>query len=366
MDYQTFRGSDVQEALFAVRQALGADALIESTRHVTNGQAGAFGRSFVEVTAAPNKGTLGNKASDSRSIKRRGLGNDRSGSKRGRKVDPKALEQELLALRRMVDELTAGRPPRERARAMIHSAGFHGEIAKSLGTGATKAAKSGREELARWLRGRLADRLMCQPHLIQRNFRQVIACVGPTGVGKTTTLAKLAARAKLELHKSVSVISLDTFRVGAVEQWTRYAELVGIGFEVAEDSTMFQRLVESQPSDLILVDTAGQSTHDDVGMLRLADCLNSVRRARTEVQLVLPAWIGAQDAERVARSYQNPRLTGLIVTKMDEAEHVGGCLQAALANQLPVTYLCDGARVPEDIHDAVLDAVLDVLFPEQA
>lgn len=370
MEYQTFRGSDVQEALTAVRQALGADAMIESTRHVTNGQNGAFGRSFVEVVAAPSAAGISHRpaprrtASASRASGAAAVRPTVGGTGRNRS-NPALMERELMALRNLVDELSAGRPPRDRARALLHSAGFEGELAKRLGSGATKAARSGNEALKGWLRERVRERLLVEPNLVQRPYRQVISCVGPTGVGKTTTLAKLAARAKLDLQRSVSVISLDTFRVGAVEQWKRYADLIGVPFHVAEDATTFKRLVLSQSSDLIFVDTAGKSTRNDTAALRLGQFFSELTEIRTEVLLTLPAWIRPRDAERIVDSYQNPELTGLVITKLDEAEQLGGSMHAALAGRLPITYLCDGARVPEDIHDAAEDAVLDAIFPEQ-
>lgn len=363
MQYQTFRGSDVHEALYAVREALGADALIESTRQVTNGRDGALGSSFVEVIAAANQARS---ATRERAVVDNGAvvrPVERHGA-RG-KPDMGALQRELLALRNLVDELQAARPPRERVRAMLFAAGFEGELAKQLAAGSAKAARGGRDSLKRWLRDQVAARLRVEPRIIQRPYRQVVACVGPTGVGKTTTLAKLAAQARLDYGRSVSVITLDTFRVGAVEQWKRYAELLGVAFFVAEDAITFKRQVERQDTDLVLVDTAGTSTHDHAANARLGEALASIGGGRNEVLLTLPAWIRARDAERVAASYDRMGLTGLIMTKVDEAEQFAGCLHAAIAGDLPLTYVCDGARVPEDIHDAALDAVLDSLFPEQ-
>jgi len=364
VEYQTFRGTDVHEALFAVRQALGADALIESTREVNNGRGGALGYSFVEVVASAGRSSR-NESGDGNDVMTAGAGARRP-RRAMSKLDMGALEKEVLALRSMVDELSAGRPPRERASAMLYSVGFEGELARQLAAGATKAARGGRDPLRRWLRERVSERITFSSKLIERPFRQLIACVGPTGVGKTTTLAKLAARARLDLGRRVSVITLDTFRVGAVEQWKRYAELIGVGFFVAEDAITFQRLVETQSSDLIFVDTAGRSTGNDAASLRLGESLSSISGIRTEVLLTLPAWIRGRDAERIALSYEHPKLTGVVVTKMDEAEQFAGCLHAAILGELPLVYLCNGARVPEDIHDATGPRLLDAMFPEQA
>jgi flagellar biosynthesis protein FlhF len=361
VQYQTFRGSDVHEALLAVREALGADALIESTRQVSNGRDGALGSSFVEVVAAPSPGPVSSGANSTltRPVKKMDPG-------LRPKADLAAMQRELMALRNMVDELSAAQAPKERVRAMLHAAGFEGELAKRLAAGSAKVARAGREPLRKWLRDQVAQRLKVEPRIIQRPYRQIVACVGPTGVGKTTTLAKLAAIAKLDFGRSVSVVTLDTFRVGAVEQWRRYAELLGVGFSVAQDATTFKRLVDTQSSDLVLVDTAGTSTHDHAANAQLAEALGLLKNGRHEILLTLPAWIRARDAERVALSYNGIGLTGMIMTKVDEAEQFAGCLHAAIVGNLPVTYLCDGARVPEDIHDAALDSILDSLFPELA
>lgn len=366
MQYQTFRGADVHEALYAVREALGADALIESTRQVSNGRDGVLGTNFVEIIAAANQASRnGSRIERAAAELTRPAVKTSERSALRPKADMGALQRELVALRNLVDELQAARPPRERVRAILYAAGFEGELAKQLAAGSAKAARGGRTSLKRWLREQVAAKLRVEPRIIQRPYRQVVACVGPTGVGKTTTLAKLAAQATLDYGRSVSVITLDTFRVGAVEQWRRYAELLGIAFFVAEDATTFKRQVEAQDTDLVLVDTAGTSTHDHTANARLREALSCVRGNQTEVLLTLPAWIRARDAERVTASYDTMGLTGLIMTKVDEAEQFAGCLHAAIAGDLPLTYVCDGARVPEDIHDAALEAVLDSLFPEQ-
>jgi flagellar biosynthesis protein FlhF len=355
VEYQTFRGSDVHEALFAVRRALGADALIESTREVKSGRGGIFGSSFVEVVAAPSlvKGSTEPSRSPSRAAR---APQQKSASK-------SALEREVQALRSMVSELSERRSPRDRLNAMLSSAGLEGDVAKKLAHGVSKGSKGDPLQMRDVLRRRVAERILTRPDLIERRIPQLITCVGPSGVGKTTTLAKLAARAKLDLGVDVSVITLDTFRVGAVEQWQRYADLLQIPMAVAEEPATFERLVQNAGSDLILVDTAGRHLRDEGAVLRLAECLDSVQGYHKEVQLVLPASIRGPEAERLVASYKRPALTGLVITKLDEADQLGGCLHPALTLRLPVTYLCDGARVPEDIHTAASDTLLDALFP---
>ena len=368
MEYQTFRGSDVHEALSAVRDALGSDALIGSTRRVTNGRAGAFGHTYVEITAAPGRGATTPAASDAseRAAGRPQRPNrERFAARSPQRAQQENLEQEIRQLKALVDELSHGRSPREKAQAMLNGAGIEGTLAKDLAQGSTRAARAGRGALRSWLRNRLADRILVQPRLLERPYRQILACVGPTGVGKTTTLAKMAARAAIDFGRSVHVVSLDTFRVGAVEQWERYAELIGIPFDVARDADEFATIVASSTADLILVDTAGRTADDDTPTRRLAECLERADGIRQEVFLVLPAWLRAVDAERLSTAYANPRPTALVVTKLDETNEIGGVLHAALPGSTPVAYLCDGPRVPEDIRDAAVSIVVDAVLPRE-
>lgn len=369
MQYQSFRGADLREALGQVKATLGPNALIETTRQVTNGQAGGLERSYVEVTAAapagidwPFAAKTGVRTTVNRPSGQRGgarpqafplLGNASSASN--------DVERELSVLRAMVEELNANLPPRERALAILHSLGLEGTLARELTNGAARPAKKGREALRSWLIDRVRERIAVAADLLVSPGPQIIACVGPTGVGKTTTLAKLAARARLELGRSVGVVSLDTFRVGAAEQWQRYASLMGIPLQMVHEATGFQRAVRDVRSEVVLVDTAGRSAHS-VGTV-LAESLRNVSGPRIHVLLVVPAWLRANDAERVVASYADPALTHVVVTKLDETQQVGGALHAALPRRLPIAYLCNGPRVPEDIVDASSEAVLSALFP---
>jgi flagellar biosynthesis protein FlhF len=380
MEYQTFRGADVQEALMNVRQALGADALIESTRHVQNGPGGPSGRPFVEIIAAPSLvRKLSGRAAAMTADARRSRAYAAPARAGGRSEPPPAQAQtspsqrpleetavgrELMQLRLMLDELGQGRTPKDRTRAMLNAAGFEGSIARALAAGGGKPPRGSSRELCAWLRERLREKVACRSGLIEAPGRRMIACVGPTGVGKTTTLAKLAARAVLTLGRSVRVVSLDTFRVGAVEQWRRYAELIGFPFDIAQNPGTFHRVAHNHTEDILLVDTAGRAAGDQQSTLE--GCVAGLRGMSHEVLLVLPAWLRARDAERVVSTYSAPKITGVVITKLDETEQVGGVMHASMGSALPVTYLCNGARVPEDIHDAAVDQVLDAIFPEQA
>jgi flagellar biosynthesis protein FlhF len=379
VQYQSFRGSDLREALGQVKATLGPNALIETTRQVTNGHGGGLERSYVEVTAAAPAGIdwpFASKPSPAAAPNRgaaptpaRGRAGQSSasgftllgGGSGGGKND---IERELDTLRAMVEELNNNLPPREKALALLHSVGIEGSLAREITAGAARPAKKGRAALQSWLVERIRERIQITEGLLSSQGPTIIACVGPTGVGKTTTLAKLAARARLDLGRSVAIISLDTFRVGAVEQWQRYASLMGIPLHVANEPTGFQRALRESRTDLVLVDTAGRSAQNSSNVL--AHTVGGLTSHHVHVLLVVPAWLRAADAERVAASYADPAPTALVITKVDETEQVGGALHAALPSKLPFAYLCDGPRVPEDIRDASADLVLASLFPSDS
>lgn len=397
MEYQTFRGADVKEALSAVKAALGPDAMIGSTRFVSNDKGG-FGKSYVEVLAAQPNGSRryspfahGAQSSTTARAQQERTEAQRVnralalGAKTKTKPEPSPpkqtsvkdleaedggepsratianLEHEISTLKSMLEELHRTRPPKEQAQAMLAGIGVEGMLAKELASGANRAKKRDPEALEAWLKEQIKTRFRTSPGLINASGKQVLACVGPTGVGKTTTLAKLAAKARLDLGKSVGVITLDTYRVGALEQWQRYADLMGLSAHVAHNPDSFAHALKQNNSDLLLIDTPGH-----VGKTSsewpIAQCLSSVSGRRMDVLLVVPAWLGARDVEQVTRDYDAARPTAMTVTKLDEASRKGGVLHGAAARELPFAYLCSGPRVPEDITDATSEALLFALF----
>jgi flagellar biosynthesis protein FlhF len=396
MEYQTFRGTDVKEALSAVKAALGPDAMIGSTRFVSNDQGSGLNKSYVEVLAAQPNGSRryspfahGAQSNANTRVQLERAETQRInralalGAKSRSQVEPAkqttvqdleseaglgqskstiaSLEQEISTLRSMLEELHRTRPPKEQAQAMLAGIGVEGVLAKELAGGANRAKRREPEALEAWLKEQIKGRFRTAPGLINGPGKQVVACVGPTGVGKTTTLAKLAAKARLDLGKSVGVITLDTFRVGALEQWQRYADLMGLSAHVAQNPEMFQHALKQNNSDLLLIDTPGHVGKTSTDW-PIAQCLSSVSGRRMDVLLVVPAWLGGRDVEQVTRDYDAARPTALTVTKLDEASRKGGVLHGAAARELPFAYFCSGPRVPEDITDATSDTLLGALF----
>src|SRR3569833_196303 len=187
----------------------------------------------------------------------------------------------------------------------------------------------------------------------------VIALVGPTGVGKTTTIAKLAARyAMRQGVRRIALITTDDYRVGAHEQLRTYGRLLDIPARNASNADeLQQQLSDLSDKNLVLIDTAGISQRD----IRLSEQLAVLRttKAKIKVCLVLAANAQSVGMEEAVNAFRKVELDGCIVTKVDEACVMGGVLSAALHGGLPLMYFSDGQRVPEDLHLARADKLVN-------
>jgi flagellar biosynthesis protein FlhF len=182
---------------------------------------------------------------------------------------------------------------------------------------------------------------------------RVVALVGPTGVGKTTTIAKLAANFRLRENRRVGLITVDTYRIAAVEQLRTYADIIDLPMKVVSTPREMREAVSDMRSlDLVLMDTAGRSPRDEVKIRELRAML--AEAAPQEVHLVLSAASSARSLVAAAEKFAPVGVTSLLVTKLDEATALGNLVTLARASRLPFSYLTDGQNVPDDI--AVADA----------
>jgi len=185
---------------------------------------------------------------------------------------------------------------------------------------------------------------------------RVLALVGPTGVGKTTTVAKLAARFALKDGARVGLITLDTFRIAAVEQLKTYAKIMGVPIRVALDAAGFRAAVEDLADrELILVDTAGQSPRDEAALAELLGLFPP--EVPVEVHLVLSVTTRARDLEKILKHYADLKASRLVLTKLDETECHGPLLGLPVVSRLPLSFLTTGQNVPDDIEEATAEAV---------
>jgi flagellar biosynthesis protein FlhF len=191
----------------------------------------------------------------------------------------------------------------------------------------------------------------------------MIALVGPTGVGKTTTIAKLAARAVVRHGAAnVALVSTDNYRIGAAAQLEHYGRLLGVRVYPADDAASLRQVLEMlKGKHTVLIDTAGVSGTDP-RLEQQMDVLNEVAHSDSialRISLVLAANAQAQSLEEAVRAYMPLTPASVVFTKLDEAPSLGGALSVLIRHKLPLDYTTDGQRVPEDL--AVADARVLVL-----
>ncbi|NQV29035.1 MAG: flagellar biosynthesis protein FlhF [Rhodopirellula sp.] len=196
-----------------------------------------------------------------------------------------------------------------------------------------------------------ADIKCASPIRPEAGRRRVVALVGPTGVGKTTTIAKLAANFRLRDGIKMGLVTVDTYRIAAVEQLRTYAEIIDLPMKVVTSPQEMRRaLDELSDLDLILIDTAGRSPRDELKIQELKSLLNEANV--DEVHLVMSLTASVRSIKMTCEQFRSVNPTALILTKLDEAAGAGSLLSISRDVKLPFSYLTTGQDVPEDIEPA--------------
>lgn len=187
----------------------------------------------------------------------------------------------------------------------------------------------------------------------------VVALVGPTGTGKTTTVAKLAAQfAKQHGADSVAMVTIDTYRIAAFEQLATYGKIIGCQVKKAQNSEeLADTLYQLRNKKLVLIDSAGFSQRD-IRLIQQLSTFENVTNMPINKYLVAQASTQYQVLQRTIDAYRNVELTGCIFTKLDECYSLGEMISVAIENELPISYLTDGQKVPENIQLAKAQQII--------
>lgn len=359
MKIKRYFAPDIRQAIRQVRDELGPDAVILSNRKAEGG---------VEIVAAIDyEDTLaeidaGRSSVGSAPVRREPTitPSARPAPRAGAAEDPQIahMGRELKSLRGMLEHQLSGlawgelgrkHPQRMLLIRQLRELGLSAALAQRIAAEVPESLDT--ERAWRQALALLAHYLPVTDDDILSNGG-VVALIGPTGVGKTTTVAKLAARCLLRHGPhSVALITADDQRIGAHEQLKIYGQILNIPVRLASDHrSLATALAELRNVRLVLIDTAGLSQRD----ARLGEQLALLRSGSPALRLYLVLAANSQIAaiEETVAAFGTAALHGAIVTKIDETSSLGGVLSVLSAHRLPVAYVSEGQRVPEDLAPA--------------
>ena len=192
---------------------------------------------------------------------------------------------------------------------------------------------------------------------------KIVALIGTTGVGKTTTIAKIAAKFVLERGISVALITADTYRISAVDQLRTYSDIIGLPLEIVySPSELAPALRKHRSKKLILIDTAGRSQNNEYQMNELKAFLAA--EPSIEKHLVLSATTKERDAEAILERFSSCRPDRILLTKTDETENIGFIVNLLFDRRLPLSYFTNGQSVPDDIEPAKPEALAKLMLEQ--
>jgi len=364
MKPKTYRADTMREALAQVRRDLGGDAVILNTREVRGRRLfGLRRRERIEVTAAreADAGRVTVAVPNAPPIQSR-------------------LNEQLSQIHAMVEGLSRqGRidhllPDLPAEVVTIYAALLEQDVPEVLARRLARHVAErvepdearNPEAISALLREAVASALPIAPPIrVVPGVRKVVALVGPTGVGKTTTIAKLAASFKLNHGLRPGLVTLDTYRIAAIEQLRTYAEIIDLPLAVANSASEMRQAIDSLGSvDLVLIDTAGRSPRDEVKIRELSAFLDEAMP--DEVYLVLSAVAGEKALRSAVERFSAARADRLILTKLDEADGLGGALAVIATAGRPVAYITTGQAVPDDIEPADADRLAGLILGQEA
>jgi flagellar biosynthesis protein FlhF len=391
MNVRKFAANTSREAWRLVREALGPDAVILSNRTV-NGVVEILALASEDMSSlaepAVEKPVLSESTLAAFSAKRQmedqasnlaeALGAARSAALAPQPAQPRQpsagelndVMNEIRSMRGMLESQLAeiawsSQQKREPAKALVLremlAAGFSASLARYLIEKMPGTEKA--EGAMNWVKSILARNLAIvsnETEILEKGG--VYALVGPTGVGKTTTTAKLAARCVMRHGAGkLALITTDGYRIGGYEQLRIYGKILGVMVHSVKDETDLRiALDELKGKHTVLIDTVGMGQRDKM----VAEQVAMLSGAGTKVKrlLCLSATSNGETLNEVVRSYQGDGLAGCIMTKLDEAATIGSVLDVVIRQKLNLYYVANGQRVPEDLHVANQHYLVDRAF----
>lgn len=362
--------NDMNEAMIRIRYELGGDAIIVSKRWVRQKGFGKFfKKKILEVTAASDD----NKAAD-KSDPQVNQPSDPSPKVMDQKTSEEMpIQKDLQELKEMVYQLMDNQ--KDNGIVSINEEENESPINKlkemELDKKIIDDFKSYCEDKNIAL-SKVNDKLIYQyfDQYMEKQINiqaeideKIWIFVGPTGVGKTTTIAKIAARATLEEGKNVGMITIDTYRIGAVEQLKTYASILGVPLEVVVTKEDLLKSVDKlKDCDLILIDSTGRSSLNQGQLQEMKEFLDRIPHKKNLI--VLNATTRNKDMKAILKNYETIGYDYVILTKMDETLSYGSLFNISCYTDKPLSYITTGQSVPDDLEEASKDILMKYFWGE--
>lgn len=394
METKIYKAKSIRDAVDRIKEEIGPDAMILSTKRIPRDPLDPSGHDIFEVTAAPpdyqtnlspfNSEEHGEKNSDHHldaddQSMSSFLFRKQSEHNPENETDERwaAITAELGSIKDILSLINQGsglpdplnmHPTCLNLYAKLIKSGISEKQAKTFmkkGGAFTKSNDTAPQEIIQnVLKEILLSINVLNPFQSQTEKRHLAALIGPTGVGKTTTIAKLAGDFSLKRKKSVGLIAMDGYRIGAVEQLKAYAAIMGLPcLPAVSNEDLHVAAKKMQDKDIILIDTAGQSHLDNNRMKKLGSLLEG--NLSISSHLVLSATTGRRNMKEAADKFGvlNPKTC--IFTKLDEATQKGIIIDQLLDFKIPVSFVTSGQRVPDDIMVATKKNILKLVLNHQ-
>lgn len=388
MVIKKFIVGNMNEAMIKMKQELGKDAVILSQRKIRRpGFKGLFAKKVFEVTACvDNEAPKEEPSSKSFEALKRAMEFAKSNIERNEKVEESSKQfvknenikykrdnfndgeyilKEVKEMKDLVTSLATNISKNEPSEEKIKLQEFKEylmdlDIDKSVMEKILEEIKEGED---RELKLKEILRKMLNVDVPSNNG--VMVLVGPTGVGKTTTIAKLAGKLSLVDKKKVGLITIDTYRIGAVEQLKTYGEIINIPFKVVMTPKEMDDALKSMSNcDVILVDTTGRSSKNIMQISELRSFIDKIEEKH--VFLVISSITKSKDIEAILNGYSSLNYSSLIITKLDETSSYGSILSITNKSNKNISYITTGQSVPDDIKNPNQEELVRLILGEES
>lgn len=367
--------NNMNEAMNRIRYELGADAVIISQRKIKKpGFKGIFMPKVIEVTAAvdKNKNEFENDMKSSIDAikkvmekkipaKENKINIEVAKAKEEINSSESQILKQMQEMKEMISKLSEGNRDSSILKSELQIKLENNDIREELASKIIAKASLIEEDVSEEVKIKKIIEEMIK--ISNSEMKGIVVLAGPTGVGKTTTIAKLAGRLALVEKKKVGLITIDTYRIGAIEQLNTYADIMNIPFKTVFSVKEMENAIDSMKElDVILIDTTGRSSKN---VMQIAELNSFIQKVNPDnIYLVISSTTKDKDIDSIIEGYKALNFNNVIITKLDETTTYGSILNILESAGKPLSFITIGQNVPEDFKKVTIDEVCKLILGE--